>query len=192
MGVRDEQREETRRRLLEAARQQFEANGFELTGMRDVAAAAGVAAGTVFVHFADKRDLLHAALFEDLEEQLDRALSTGPDGLEAWLVHVAGAFFDYYAARPALSRVLLRESLVAEPPWGDRFAGQFTRVHGAVVERFEAARARGEVCGDAAIFALAFISFYTFALMFWVQTAHPDPRGIVARLVAQHLQGVRP
>lgn len=192
MGVRDDQREETRRRLLDAAREQFEAHGFEATGLREIAKAAGVAAGTVFVHFADKKDLLHAALFEDLEAQLDRALATGPEGLEPWLVHVAGMFFDYYAARPRLSRVLLRESLVAEPPWGDRFAGQFTRVHGAVVERFEAARGRGEVCGDATVFALAFISFYTFTLMFWVQSAHPNPREIVVRLVAQHLTGVRP
>jgi AcrR family transcriptional regulator len=192
MTTREEQREDTRRRLLAAAREQFEAHGFEATGLREVAKAAGVAAGTVFVHFSDKKDLLHAALFEDLEAELDRALSSGPDGLEPWLLHVAGVFFDYYAARPRLSRVLLRESMVAEGEWGARFAGQFTRVHGAVVARYEAARARGEVVGDAAVFALAFISFYTFALMFWVQTNHPDPRGIVSKLVAQHLSGVRP
>ncbi len=191
MGLRDDQRQDTRRRLLAAAREQFEAHGFEETGLREVAKAAGVAAGTVFVHFADKKDLLQAALFEDLEAELDRALACGPEALESWVEHVAGAFFDYYAARPRLSRVLLRESLVAEPPWGERFAGQFTRVHTAAVARFEAARARGEVAGDAALFGLAFVSFYTFALMMWVQ-GHPAPREVVGRLVAQHLRGVRP
>ena len=74
MGVRDEQREQTRRRLLAAARGRFEADGFEATRLRDVAADAEVSVGAVFVHFADKCDLLHAALFEDLEEALDRAL----------------------------------------------------------------------------------------------------------------------
>jgi AcrR family transcriptional regulator len=192
VGRRDQQRQDTRQRLLEAARVQFAERGFEATQLRDIAAAAGVATGTVFVHFSDKRDLLHAALFDSLEAALEQALGGGPEGLEPWLSHLAGAFFDHYAAHPTLSRVLLRESLISEPPWSERFTGQLARVHAAVVVRFEAARARGEVTGDAALFAVAFVSFYTFALLAWVQGAHPAPRELVARLVAAHLAGARP
>ncbi len=192
MSTRTEQREDTRRRLLAAARGRFEVEGFEAAKLRDIAADAGVSVGSVFVHFADKRDLLHAALFEDLEATLDRALTSGPEGLEPWLDHVVGAAMAHYAARPSLSRVLLRESLLAEDPWAGRFAGQHARLHAAVVERFEAARAAGQVGGDAGLFGVAFLSFYTFGLLAWVQGAHPDPRGLVARLVHQHVTGARP
>jgi AcrR family transcriptional regulator len=196
MGRRADQREHTRLRLLEAARAAFEERGFDGTHLRDVARAAGVASGTVFVHFADKRDLLHAALFDDLEAAIDGALDSGPAGLEPWLDHVAGALFGHYAARPRLSRVLLRESLLAEPPWAERFTGQVARVHAAVVARYLAERAESAVAvvsdrteADAALFGVAFASFYTFALLSWVQGAHPQPRELVARLVRQHLAG---
>jgi len=48
MGRREQQREETRRRLLDVARAQFAARGFEATQLRDIAKEAGVALGTIF------------------------------------------------------------------------------------------------------------------------------------------------
>ncbi len=180
---RTRQREDTRERLLIAARARFEADGFEGTHLRAIAKEAGVALGTVFVHFADKRDLLHSTLFEELEATLNAALAGGPAGLEPWLAHLTDAMFAYYEARPGLSRVLLRESMLAEAPWADRFAGQHARVHAEIVARFPGHPAQ------AALFGVAFLAFYQFALLAWVQGAHPDPRGLVARLTAQHLRG---
>jgi AcrR family transcriptional regulator len=53
---------ETRQALLDAAHRLFVANGWHTTGMRDVAAAAGVATETVYAHFSSKRSLLEAVL----------------------------------------------------------------------------------------------------------------------------------
>lgn len=180
------QREDTRQRLLQAAKARFEAEGFEGAHLRAIAADAGVALGTVFVHFTDKRDLLHAALFEDLELALNVALDGGPDELEAWLAHLANAIFASYEARPALSRVLLQGSLLAEPPWAARFAAQHARVHAAIVAR------AGLDPAQAGLLGVAWLSFFQFALLAGLQGAHPDPRGLVARLTAQHLRGARP
>lgn len=179
------QREDTRQRLLQAAKARFESQGFEATHLRAIAADAGVALGTVFVHFADKRDLLHAALFEDLEDALNAALEGGPAELEPWLAHLADQVFAAYEARPALSRVLLQGSLLAEPPWAARFAAQHARVHAAIVARF------GGEPVEAGLFGVAWLSFFQFALLAGLQGAHPDPRGLVARLTAQHLRGAR-
>src|SRR4051812_23193775 len=110
-----ERREDTRRRLLVVARELFASRGWEGTHLRDVAAAANVASGTIFVHFSDKRDLLPACLFDALEATIAAAIGWAPAGLEPWLVHLVDALFGYYEARPTLSRVLLRESLLAEP-----------------------------------------------------------------------------
>lgn len=194
-GRRDAQKDATRARILEAARDHFERHGFEAANVRAIAADAGVAAGTVLLHFADKRDLLHAALFDDLAATAaEAARDDEPGTLEQRLHRLAAAFFAYYARRPALSKALLRESLFADPPWQARFAEQVGAAHGRVVALFEAARARGEVAddADAALFGVAFFSFYYFALIAWVQGAHPSPVALLDRLVAQHLCGLRP
>jgi AcrR family transcriptional regulator len=107
----------TRERILEEARQCFAERGFEATTIRDVAACAGVAVGTVFVHFADKHALLAATLDDQLDQVLSRALATLPAAdARAKVRHVLKALFQRYARQPALSRVLVREMLFVEGP----------------------------------------------------------------------------
>ena len=100
----------TRARILETARAQLEELGFEGTSIRSVATAAGVATGTVLLHFPDKRDLLHATVFDDLEltwRRVKAKARAGGKTLRQELVGIAKAFFDYYARRPALSLSLI-------------------------------------------------------------------------------------
>src|SRR5689334_7953660 len=87
----------TQERILEAARRHFERDGFDAANIRAVAAEAGVAAGTVLLHFTDKAGLLHAALYEDLEEAIARCLAARTRGsLLNRLCAVARHFYDYY------------------------------------------------------------------------------------------------
>jgi AcrR family transcriptional regulator len=58
--LREQQTAATRRKVVDAARQLFVANGWSATGVREVAAAAGVALETVYSHFSSKRGLLRA------------------------------------------------------------------------------------------------------------------------------------
>ena len=192
---RADQKTATRARILEVARGQLERAGFEATSIRAVAAEAGVAAGTVLLHFADKQDLLHAALFEDLEARWALSRKAAKHrSLEADLAALARAFFDHYEARPALSRALLRESLFAAPPWSERFAGQVAEVHAHVAALATRAQERGELRPDVdvALLGAVFFSFYYLALIAWVQGAHPDPSRLFRRMLAQHLDGLRP
>ncbi len=189
--VRKQGKEATRARVLEAAKAQLEAVGFERTSIRGVAKEAGVATGTVLLHFPDKQDLLHAALFDDLERTWALARDArGKRPLRRDLARLAKAFFDYYASRPALSRALLRESLFAEPPWAARFAEQITDVHRHVAQLAERARERGEIDPrtDGPLVAAAFFSFYYFALLAWLQGGHGDPLGLFERLMDEHLR----
>ncbi len=184
------QKQQTRTRLLEVARTSFEEHGFEGTTMRSIAEAAGVAVGTVFVHFTDKRDLLYSALFDELEQVLARALAMTPKGsARARLHHLTATLFGHYQARPALSRMLLRESLLATGPWRPRFAGQVERTHGVVAGWLAEARERAELPAslDPALGAMAYLSFYYFALLGWIQGQPLDPIGLVDRLLDQHL-----
>jgi len=114
----------------------------------------------VLHHHGDKLQLLHAALFDELDRTLQAALAkpgTGP--LQAQLRRLARAVFGSYTARPRLSRALLKESLFAEPPWSRRFVAQatgvqvaVTRLHGQAVERNELSP------GDDLLAAVAWLS----------------------------------
>ncbi len=64
MRVTRETQVETRRRLLEAAREEFGAAGFAAATTRDIARRAGVAAGTLFNYFPGKEALGAALLLE--------------------------------------------------------------------------------------------------------------------------------
>jgi AcrR family transcriptional regulator len=87
--------EEARKRLLAVAGEAFAARGYAATGMREIAAAAGVSTGTLYHYFPDKR-----ALFEQLVERtvdsdladLEACLGSLPRGslarLEAFLALV--------------------------------------------------------------------------------------------------------
>lgn len=189
---RQAQKEATRERILEVARIHFERDGFEAANIRAIAVEAGVAPGTVLMHFVDKRGLLHCALHDDLEAAIERSLSASSRGpLLGRLSAVVRPFYAYYAARPRLSRTLLRESLLAESPWRERFTEQLMRVMVHVVGLVEEAKASGEIAPttQASLFATAFSSFYYIVLIGWVQGGIEDPLPLFEGLMEQHIRG---
>lgn len=192
---REAQKEQTRRRILEVARAHLERDGFEATSFRAIAEEAEVAVGTVALHFDDKKGLLHAALYDDLEEAIALCLSRGTRGtLAKRLTDIMAPAYEYYERRPRLSRTLLESSLFAEPPWRERFASQAVRVHVRLVEVVEGARSRGEIAADAdaVVFGAAVFSFYYMALIGWAQGQVATPLALFRSMVEQHVRGVLP
>jgi AcrR family transcriptional regulator len=116
-----------RAQLLAAAAREFSAKGYEASSLRDIAAATGVLAGSLYYHFRSKDDLfatVHAEGFRQLHEALDRALATATDPWErleaACAAHldqlvngndiaVVTATSLFRTMRPALQRRLNRE-----------------------------------------------------------------------------------
>lgn len=68
MGVRDKQKQETRDRVLSAARHLFDEVGYDGATIRLVAQRAGVSVGSVFTTFSSKADILSQVM----QERLDR------------------------------------------------------------------------------------------------------------------------
>ncbi|URM90555.1 TetR/AcrR family transcriptional regulator [Streptomyces sp. MRC013] len=143
MGIRQQRKQRTRQALLAAARRVLERRGTNGLTTREVAAEAGVAAGTFFVHFPDLGTLVETLLDEHVGRALDTALATLPeDGdLVARLVHVAAELYDSYDRQPELSRQYLSASLFHHHPDGPTerrmaefrvwVAGEFARAGGA-------------------------------------------------------------
>lgn len=76
---------DTGRRLLDAATAAFAEKGFHGTTTRDIATAAGVTPGAVYVHHKSKEELLYSISRTGHEGTLERALSSleGSAGLPA-------------------------------------------------------------------------------------------------------------
>jgi AcrR family transcriptional regulator len=74
LGVRERRKLQTRDRLLNAAKEQFEERGYDSVTVAEIAAEAGVSVKTLFQHFRSKEDLLLAEL-ADIHADMVRALS---------------------------------------------------------------------------------------------------------------------
>jgi len=109
--------EERARRIVETAVELAEKGGFEAVRLRDVAAHAGVALGTLYRRFRSKEDLLLAALEQELEDVRQRCERRPPEGADA--LQRLTAFFHFttraLCRRPNLARALIRSVATGEP-----------------------------------------------------------------------------
>ena len=110
MARQAERREATRRTIREAAARLVAEAGFAAVTVDEIAAAAGLAKGAVYHHFASK-EALFEAVFErtagELQEQVHDAARASPDRLKA-LAAGSRAYFEA-CARPPFDRIILRD-----------------------------------------------------------------------------------
>ena len=197
---RREKKRATRQALLASARELFAAHGFGGTTTRAVAQRAGVASGTVFAHFADKQALLEATLTEQLEEALDDAFATLPDGdVVSQLVHVCAKLYAGYAANPSLARVLVQHSLFAEAPSTRTrtepprpLDAQRARFERWLTQRLHDAAAQGELVRqqDPQLLFFTVFSLYLSVLVAGLRGDVPfaEQAGFLETLLRQHIR----
>jgi AcrR family transcriptional regulator len=112
---RDEQKRETRARILERALLHFSERGFEAASLRDIAAEAGVTHAVIRLHFGSKDELWRAAIdlmFErqDVELRYEAVSSLDRFTVSSFreLVH---RYVRYCARHPEHVRIMIHESL---------------------------------------------------------------------------------
>jgi AcrR family transcriptional regulator len=110
---RAEQKQQTRQRILQVARERFLAHGYDATTLQGVADQAGVAVGTVVAHFPDKPSLVAAAFHADLDAAVARAWQRANEheDLIERLMALATELYTFYATDRALYRRMFQESL---------------------------------------------------------------------------------
>lgn len=139
-----EQKAQTRAKILKVARELFVEKGYAKTSIRDVAKEAGVAIGSIHVHFKSKKELL-LSCFHD---QLAGAVQEGFDTLDTeaplvkQLTHLCFSLYRAYAEHPELSRVMFTASLFPDEPASDPLLAYFLN---EVSGLFRNARERGEI-----------------------------------------------
>jgi TetR/AcrR family transcriptional regulator, cholesterol catabolism regulator len=112
VSLRRDQKEATRQRVLEAARELFDAEGYEQTTVRSIARRAEVSVGSVFTTFSCKRDILAqvmqdrlAALYAELDRVAPKLRGSTSDRLRsifaihyAFEAHRTNLFLSYIAS----------------------------------------------------------------------------------------------
>jgi AcrR family transcriptional regulator len=172
------QKEQTRQKLLLVAREAFNESGFEGTTIRAIAKRAGVATGTVFVHFPDKHAILAEIFHSDLEVVLAEAwASLPPRPFRKQLLHLAGQLYGYYARHPKLSRVLIAQSIFMEGAPGERLHDQLDRFLERVGALASEAASRGEIDAELTpgVVVRLFFSSYFAVLLEGLATAPSSP-----------------
>jgi AcrR family transcriptional regulator len=182
MRVTAEAKLATRRRILEAARDSFSKAGFEAATTRDIAAAAGIAAGTLFNYFPAKEAIAMALVAEALGAAHHK-FEEGPRGesLEEDLFALIAA--ELRALRP--HRCYLRPVLeTALSPMARADAspeGEASRLeHLEAVERLIAGRAPGNPLSPMA--SGLYWTLYTGVLAFWASDTSPHQEDTLAVL----------
>ena len=137
--------EERSRRIVETAIDLAEKGGFEAVRLRDVAADAEVALGTLYRRFRSKEELLVAALEFEVENLEKRFCSRPPSGPDE-MARVMG-FFDL-VVRGLLRRQNLARALLKAVSSGDPELTQKMAAYHARIERMLVMALRDEVPRD--------------------------------------------
>src|SRR6476620_5984501 len=96
---RDRKKRDKADRIRAAALALIRERGFDATTTRDIAARAGIAAGTLFLYVPRKEDMLDFLFTGEIERVVEAAfasLPTGP-GLIEVLMHPFARLIDFYA-----------------------------------------------------------------------------------------------
>ena len=175
MRITAEAKRETRTRIITAARELFESNGFEGTSTRDLASAAGIAAGTLFNYFPSKEALAMTLVLEALDRGREGYFERrrGSESLDEDLfAHIAAGLRELEPFRPFLGEV--REAAMS--PFGR--AGGITPGEEVRVGHLETVATLLEAHGLAE--ATGFVSIHLYwtlylgVLAFWSRDESPN------------------
>ena len=99
-------KQQTRIKVLAAARNLFSEEGYEGATIRDIAAAAGMSTGAVFANFSDKSDLFREIMSDDMEALSAAMRDAAGRGrnVEDAVLKVFMAGYTFYKSRLQLAR----------------------------------------------------------------------------------------
>ena len=137
-------KQQTRLKVLAAARRLFSEQGYEGATIRDIASAAGMSTGAVFANFSDKSDLFREIMADDMEALTTamRDAATRGRNVEDAVLKVFMAGYTFYKSRLQLARAAFSVSWDKDGgptlrglPSSNAFQELFAEQLGSAVER---------------------------------------------------------
>jgi AcrR family transcriptional regulator len=199
-GLRERNKQAKRDRIIAAAAELFASVGFERATGREISRRAGIGTGTLFTYVRDKRELLFLVFQADAVRLLDEAeaASARRSGAVPALLALFRPFLEFYATRPELSGLFVRELFFRHQDETRGMAALNQRLGGAVSGVLERARERGELRGDWPLgtATAAVMAQYAFWVQRWLGTGAIEYEAVEPalraglRLLMRGLQGV--
>jgi AcrR family transcriptional regulator len=191
-------RDERRQQLLEAARQVFGSKGYHDSTVDDITRAAGVAKGTFYLYFTEKRAILHELVTHFFSLVTEALLSVARDvsspaayveRLEEAALRLATIFREHRD----LVRLTYRESMSMDPELEGKVRAVYRRFAEVEAENVR----RGVELGlfredfDPLIVAYAHIGMVERVLLQWVfDRSFPSEPNLVPQLVQLAIRGL--
>ncbi|MEM9177478.1 MAG: TetR/AcrR family transcriptional regulator [Myxococcota bacterium] len=145
--------QEVRDRLLDAAVEIAVEQGFERTGLREIARRAEVSPGMISYYFGDRQGLYQAMferVFSRIQEKVEAALDAPDRTTEDRVADLIRIQISAIAADPWLPKVVMRELLASKDSPIRDFIGEFV-ARGPItmmIERLEQAQRDGAISGE--------------------------------------------
>ena len=167
----------TKRALLDAAEEVFAEHGFDGASVAEIARRAGVAQGTFYIHFKDKR----AAFLELVRMVNHEVRATGAKAIEALDERIAmeragfAAFFEYVMQDPALYRIIRQAEFVDE----GEYRQHYRSLAQPYTEGLRKAMDAGQIADDVdpellAYFLMGIGEFMGMRLVLWEHRIPPE------------------
>ncbi len=194
IGRRAEKRRGTFRRVTAAAADLFAGRGYAATTVEEIAAAAGISAGTVYNHFGTKGGILLAVTMVRSTDDLDAAAAMLDVELMEPLDAAMAVVMTYITPLIDLDRTLAAEVFGASfQPSQRTMAAEFESrdqlAIGHLVEVFAAFRARGAIRGDVDPQQAAMLVFSVAAVAVMVYLASDSfERDAIGPFIRAHVE----
>ena len=191
LSRRDQNKLEKRGRIIAAARAFFAQKGFEATTIQDIADAAGVSVGTVFLYAKAKEDLLILVFHDEMTGVVDQAYRAALK--HTGLVDQLCAFFDvevdYHERDLPLARALMRKlGYVDSVEQRDAVTELMTANYTRLAMLIEAGKTRGEVGAAAPLLPAARSIFACYYLHLGGFLSGYIDRDRFDRMVREHFE----
>jgi AcrR family transcriptional regulator len=146
-------KQQTRAKVLAAARRLFSESGYEGATIRDIAAEAGMSTGAVFANFTDKSDLFREIMGADMASLIEamREAAGRGRGVEDVLLKMFTAGYAFYKGQLPLARAAFSVSWAPQDGPVLRNAPQVGSLQELITEQLALGVQRGELSQEAEI-----------------------------------------
>ena len=146
-------KQQTRLKVIAAARKLFSEHGYEGATIRDIAAAAGMSTGAVFANFSDKSDLFREIMISDIAKivaEMREAVGKARNVEEA-LLKIFSAGYAFYQAQMPLARAAFSVSWAPKDGEMFRKLAPLSDVQQLILDQLNAGVERGELSQEAEV-----------------------------------------
>ncbi len=190
------QKQVVRRRLLDAAAEQFARHGLAGANVDAISVAAGFAKGTLYNYFASKEALFAAVIREGAARAAESAREVAGGSTRERLTELVRADVEVLRQEEPFIRVVVREAMTFRPDTYPLVVEGLAPFLTRVTEVLDDGVAAGEIRADRPVAQMALLFVGTISLMYvqhWgSQGAWPALDDVPDLVVAAFLDGARP